>query len=142
MSKPAAVNLKIAKVRGKAIPPGSTFAAIDWDRADQYLTGQHNPDDMVAAQATQILEDELAEYEKEGRESKVRKARSELNAYSNARMAVRSSWCPTCLNFLHNCQCQVEVDKVSTDFIDQLTSRLGPTHSMRRKARRLEKQGS
>lgn len=136
MSKPAAVKLKIAKVRGKAIPPGSSFAKVDWERADEYLSGQHNPDDYYIAQASQVAENEIVEYEKEGRESKARKTRSELNAYNNARFAIRASWCPTCLNFLHNCQCQVDSEKVDVNFIDKITARLGPTHSQLRKAKR------
>jgi hypothetical protein len=142
VSKPAAVKLKIAKVRGKAIPPGSTFAAVNWDKAEELLTGQHNPDDVEMAQASSIAAEEIIQLEAAGRDSKARKVRSELNAFDNARFAIRASWCPTCLNFLHNCQCQAEVEKVDISLIDKLTSQLGPTHSQLRKAKRLAKEGN
>jgi hypothetical protein len=141
MSKPAAVNLKIAKVKGKAIPPGSSFAEVDWDQAQEYLSGQHNPDDYLLGSASQIAHDEILELEAAGRDAKARRVRADLNAFQNARHAIRASWCPTCLNFLHNCQCEVERPPVSTDFIDSITSQIPipQTHSYLRKMKRLAK---
>jgi hypothetical protein len=141
VSKPASVKLKIAKVRGKAIPPGSTFAKVDWEKAEEYLSGQHNPDDVEMAQASSVAEEEIVKLEAEGRDAKARRVKADLNAFNNARFAIRASWCPTCLNFLHNCQCQAEVEKVDVSLIDKLTSQLGPTHSQLRKAKRSAKEG-
>ena len=40
-----------------------------------------------------------------GATSKARKAQRQLNQATEARLAIRVSWCQGCLNYLHNCQC-------------------------------------
>lgn len=117
---------KRAVKQGRTIKPGSK-AEVRWDalEANEVLSGQHNWDDVNAAQQLARSLPLLARLEEDGRYSKARKIRKEINLQEDARWAVRSSWCPTCLNVFHNCKCQPPEmpNKVSMEFMDDFNAR-------------------
>lgn len=82
-------------------------AQVNWDHLsnNDYLEGQHNFDDINAAITERVKREQLQQAIASGRESRERKIRRDLNLATEARWAVRSSWCPTCLNVFVNCTC-------------------------------------
>lgn len=118
---------KKAKKAGKVIKDGPV-AKVDWEslEKEEYLQGQHTFDDHNASVAQGYLGKALQQAEQEEKWSRARKIRKQLNLAVEARLAVRSSWCPTCQNYLHNCQCEwdseskVEVDSLTVRVVHQI----------------------
>ena len=141
MSQPAKVRDNRAKSKGRAIPPGPK-AEVNWDflERNDYLTGRHNYDDAQAGTTLRAIGNQISELEAEGRYAKARRLRKEVNLATEAQFAVRSSWCPTCLNVFHNCQCppELEEEPASLEFIDYITTKGGTETKEARKARKKE----
>ena len=141
MSQPARVKNHRAMSKGRAIPPGPK-AEVNWDflERNDYLSGRHNYDDAQAGSTLRAVGNQIAQLEAEGKHSKAKRLRKEVNLATEAQYAVRSSWCPTCLNVFHNCQCDpgLEEQPASLDFIDYITSKGGTDTKEARKARKKE----
>jgi hypothetical protein len=88
----------------KPIKDGSR-AFVDHDIANNNLTGNHAADDHFNAMVASGLHLTVQLATAAGATSKARKAQRQLNNAVEARLAIRVSWCPGCLNYLHNCQC-------------------------------------
>jgi hypothetical protein len=87
------------------VKPGSR-AELDSDMAAEMLPfSNHAEDDHFAAMQSIGLSITLAAAQDAGSESKARKAKRQLNKATEARLHIRASWCPSCVNFLHNCSC-------------------------------------
>jgi hypothetical protein len=137
MSQPAKVKNLRAVSKGRVVPDGPK-ADVKWELLEnnEYLSGEHHPDDVRAAHDITVRLPQIEQLEREGRFAKAEQLRRDVNLATEAQWAVRSSWCPTCLNVYHNCQCPVEYnpDKVEVEFIDSITSRMGTKEE--RKARK------
>lgn len=125
---------------GRPVPPGPVVS-IDYDKAQELLSGQHQTDDYYINTARHLFEEDLMRAKERGENSRARKLARVVGQQLEAQLALRASWCPTCLQVLHNCTC-VPIDPVrgaSVDFIDGLMSRL-PHHELRQQRKEVERQ--
>jgi hypothetical protein len=120
----AMVRQKVARIGGpvgRPLPPGSR-AEVDWDKVEKadWRSGSHKRDDARAARKQWQLPKEIEEAKAEERWSKAKKLENELNRAVEVRLAIRSSWCEICLNYLHNCQCEERRTGAKVDVIVNL----------------------
>ena len=128
MTRPSDVKIRIATAGGRPIKPGPTVQ-IDWDIVSDNTIGLHQTDDLIQAGASKIYADALATAEANGQTNKARRLRKDLNHATETRLGLRASFCPSCLNFLHNCLCatQSQIDRqrgASIDLIDRIQSQI------------------
>lgn len=108
---------------GRYIKPGPT-ATVDWDKPLP-LVGSHVNDDHFNAMVSAGLQLTVNLAKERGQTSRARKAQRQLNDSTEARLRIRSSWCPTCINYLHNCSCPATAEArgaaaASTSFMDSV----------------------
>jgi hypothetical protein len=103
------------------VKPGSRVE-LDHDLAGETLLGNHAEDDHFNAMVAAGLHRTVQEAKARGKTSQASKAQRQLNGATEARLAIRVSWCPGCINYLHNCQCRATAEArgaeaASLDFI-------------------------
>jgi hypothetical protein len=140
MSRPGRFKNTIAKKAGKAIKPGAR-AEVDWDKAhgNEFYQGAHRPDDQASTDAYLLARDQLAgAIQREDLRGEI-EARKALNWSIELKLAIRSSWCPRCINYLHNCQCEVYDERTgaSVEFVDGLMERTFGEETRRREQEKL-----
>jgi hypothetical protein len=100
---------------------------IDWARAEQSLSGHHVTDEILNGNIMNVAQKQLQDAIREGRDSSAKKLRRAINAALEARLAIRSSWCPTCLQYLAQCTCPkapIRYPGASVELIDRIQARL------------------
>lgn len=100
---------------------------INWDMADKSLSGRHRTDEMANANIMNVAQELLQDAIREGRDSSAKKLRRAINAALEARLAIRSSWCPSCLQYLSDCTCPKvpsEYPGASIELMDRINARL------------------
>jgi len=107
MSRPAALRYTSNPFVQKRRETGSKKLGLDLDRM--------NPSDNLVqdhldnSRRQQYFTAELQRAEREGKYSKAKKMRRLLNQALEEALWLRSTWCQSCLNVLHNCKCKREI---------------------------------
>ena len=97
---------------GKAKKPGGKKLEIDWERIEESYNHRLNMK-LNNSQLAQLRQ-ELIEAETAGR-PKARKIRREINQLLEANLALHTTWCYGCLNYLHNCKCEKTEERRKKD---------------------------
>lgn len=117
------------KIRGtmpKRSPrTGQLPGEINYDSGEGILTGQHKTDDYNITGMNAIYSDLIEIAKRQDRTSRVKKLQRAQQQTVEAGLILRTSWCPTCINFLHNCICipdNIETG-ASVAFVDRALGR-------------------
>jgi hypothetical protein len=108
---------------------------IDWERARKSLSGHHRTDEMLNSNIMNVAQIQLQRAIAEGRLSSARKLRVAINQALEARLAIRASWCPTCISYLSDCTCPkapTRFEGASIELIDRIQARLAEENADRR----------
>lgn len=84
---------------------GGKKLTIDYERAEEHFTPYHNWTRQMLLDSLRRLRQELQQAEDDGRDSKAKKIRREINSVQEAELALPTTWCPTCLRTLQLCRC-------------------------------------
>lgn len=96
---------RVGGSHGKLVPDGRSNIDIDWDSVQERSSGHLSTDDVDANALLHATRQLLADPELDNRQ---RRVLSEIERQSmDTLLADRRSWCPTCINVLHNCICVV-----------------------------------
>jgi hypothetical protein len=85
---------------------GGLKAGFDFERDKLEPSNNHRQEIINITDDLRNLTRLLRQKEQEGRWSKARKIRREINRLHEAELYITHSWCGGCKNYLHNCQCQ------------------------------------
>lgn len=94
---------RVAKKGGRQIKDGPKLR-LNWDRIQEDSTGQLVKDDNLANYLATGARDILLA-NPDLPEPKARRVRKIYNDAQETLVANRQTWCPTCINVLHNCIC-------------------------------------
>jgi hypothetical protein len=106
MSRPAALRYQGNPFIQRKRQTGSKKLGLDFDRLNP--SDNLRQDHLDNSRRQQVLTAELQRAEREGKYSKAKKMRRLLNQALEEALWLRSTWCQTCLNVLHNCKCEGE----------------------------------
>lgn len=130
---------RVATSGGRRIKDGPKLK-INWDRVQEDSTGQLVKDDNLANYLAIGSRDILRDHP-DMPEPKARRFRKIYNDAQETLVANRQTWCPTCINVLHNCICPpmpfVE-DRMVSEAGVQLIHRLRREEMERQEAYRLQ----
>jgi hypothetical protein len=95
----------MALSRGGKHLKGGQKLGFDYDHVEP--SNNHRQADLDNSRDLQFYQAELQRAEREGRWSRARKMRRIINQCLEINLYLRSSWCGGCMNYMHNCQCEV-----------------------------------
>ena len=111
---------------GKLVSDGSSFVKINWDSVQERSSGHLAVDDVLANDDFKATRDLLIDHADQFSERDLRQLRKLERQALDTLLADRRSWCPSCLNVLHNCHCaddlaaKFRVSNEAVDFIHNL----------------------
>lgn len=85
---------------------GGKKLGLDWDRVGR--SDNHNQAINDHLNEMQTLRQLLVQAEREGKYSKAKKLRRQINHAQEVELMIRHTFCGACHQVLHNCQCEVE----------------------------------
>ena len=121
--RPASVKSSASPFVRKTEKSGKPLE-INWDIVEPSYNHNYNRD--LFLRSIKRLRKELQWAEEDGRESKAKKLRREINRAQENLLAIPAPWCSGCLNYLHNCQCEameeVDTEKTILDLCRRIVS--------------------
>src|SRR4051812_11652482 len=103
MTRPASLRPQRAFI-GKNKKVGSKKLEIDFEKIDDSYNHRLNND--LNFETLSHLRQELIYAETNGRDSKAKKIRRQINQLLEEGLALQATWCGTCKQVLHRCRCK------------------------------------